>query len=88
MISFNPWASSSWLKARFFDNPSENVLAMTTTYRNNEFLSDTDRELFEEIRRTEPERYKIVGLGKNLLSINVSKRGKPYPYIAVEAIPC
>ena len=33
---------------------------MTTTYRNNEFLSDADRELFEEIRRTEPERAKIV----------------------------
>ena len=60
LITFNPYAASSWLKARFFDKPSKDILAMTTTYRDNEFLSDADRELFEEIRRTEPERAKVV----------------------------
>lgn len=60
LVTFNPYSASSWLKARFFDKPSKDVLAITTTYRDNEFLSDADRELFEEIRRTEPERAKVV----------------------------
>ena len=36
LITFNPWSSSSWLKARFFDVESDNVLAMTTNYTCNE----------------------------------------------------
>ena len=63
LITFNPFSSSSWLKARFFDKPSDNVLAMTTTYKCNEWLSENDLALFEEIRQTEPDRYKVVGLG-------------------------
>lgn len=64
LISFNPWSSSSWLKARFFDTPNDNVLAMTTTYQCNEWLSDTDKEMFDDMRRTAPERYKTAGLGE------------------------
>lgn len=64
LISFNPWSSSSWLKARFFDVPHDNVLAMTTTYECNEWLSDTDRAMFEDMKRTDPERYKVAGEGE------------------------
>ena len=64
LISFNPWSSSSWLKARFFDTPHDNVLAMTTTYKCNEWLSDADRAMFEEMKRTDPERYKVAGEGE------------------------
>jgi len=64
LITFNPWSSSSWLKARFFDNPSENVLAITTTYRCNEFLSAEDRELYAEVERTDPERAKVTCFGE------------------------
>ena len=63
LISFNPWSSSSWLKARFFDVPHDNVLAMTT-YECNEWLSDTDRAMFEDMKRTDPERYKVAGEGE------------------------
>lgn len=63
LITFNPWDSSSWLKARFFDVPSEKVLAMTTNYMCNEWLSENDLALFEEIKETDPDRYKVVGLG-------------------------
>ena len=38
-------------------------MAMTTTYKCNEWLSENDLALFEEIRQTEPDRYKVVGLG-------------------------
>ena len=52
------------MKSRFFDKPSENVLAMTTTYKNNEWLSENDLALFREIELTDPDRYKVVGLGE------------------------
>lgn len=56
-------SASSWLKARFFDKQSENVLAMTTTYKNNEWLSENDLALFEEIERTDPDRAKVICFG-------------------------
>lgn len=63
-LIFNPWDSSCWLKSRFFDTPHDNVLAMTTTYKCNEWLSDDDRALFEEMKVTDPERYKVAGEGE------------------------
>lgn len=59
-ITFNPWSEMHWLKRRFFDIPQDNVLAMTTTYRCNEWLSDTDRQMFEDIRRRSPSRARIA----------------------------
>ena len=56
-------SSSSWLKPRFFDKASEHVLAMTTTYRCNEFLSNEDRALYEEVERLDPDRAKVVCFG-------------------------
>lgn len=64
ILTFNPWDAGCFLKARFFDHQSPNVLAMTTTYKCNEWLSDADREMFEDMRRTDPERYKVAGLGE------------------------
>ena len=64
LIIFNPWDSSSWLKRRFFDEPHPNVLAMTTTYKCNEWLSKDDLEKFEDMRKTDPERYKVAGLAE------------------------
>jgi len=64
LITFNPIDASSWLKSRFFDTPSENVLAMTTTYKQNEWLSKADLEMFEEMKKTDPERYKVMGLAE------------------------
>lgn len=59
-ITFNPWSELHWLKRRFFDNPQENVLALTTTYKCNEFLSATDIAMYEDIRRRSPARAKIA----------------------------
>lgn len=64
LITFNPWDSGSWLKARFFDVPHDNVLAMTTNYKCNEFLSENDIAMFEDMKQTDPERYKVAGLGE------------------------
>lgn len=64
LITFNPWDSGSWLKRRFFDVSSPNILSMTTNYKCNEWLTDADREMFDEMQRTDPERYKVAGLGE------------------------
>lgn len=64
LITFNPWDSGCWLKHRFFDIPNINVLALTTNYKCNEWLSENDIEMFEDMKRTDPERYKVAGLGE------------------------
>lgn len=64
-LTFNPWSGTHWLKRRFFDAvPSPDVLAMTTTYRCNEFLDDDDIRMFETMKRERPERYRVAGLGE------------------------
>lgn len=61
-ITFNPWSDRHWLKKRFFDDPDENTLAMTTNYMCNEYLSDSDMALFEAMKKN-PKRYRVAGLG-------------------------
>lgn len=63
VLTFNPWSDRHWLKKRFFDGPSKNVLAMTTNYMCNEFLSEADLVLFEEMKKN-PRRYRTAGLGE------------------------
>lgn len=62
VLTFNPWSDRHWLKKRFFDEPSPNVLALTTNYMCNEFLSESDLALFEEMKKN-PKRYQVAGLG-------------------------
>ena len=61
-ITFNPWSDRHRLKKRFFDDPDENTLAMTTNYMCNEYLSDSDMALFEAMKKN-PKRYRVAGLG-------------------------
>jgi len=61
-LTFNPW-SECWLKTRFFDNPDEDTLAITTTYTCNEWLDEADLKEFEKMRVNSPRRYRIEGLG-------------------------
>ena len=63
-ITFNPWNERHWLKKRFFDplsNPE--ILAKTTNYLCNEFLDSADKKMFEMMKRSNPRRYKVAGLG-------------------------
>lgn len=63
-LTYNPWVNSHWTKKRFFDNEDPNAFTLTTTYKCNEWLDDADREKIEALERTNPERYKVVGLGE------------------------
>lgn len=64
ILTFNPWSDRHWLKARFFDAPDENTLAITTNYMMNEFLSESDIRLYEIMKERYPRRYRIEGLGE------------------------
>jgi phage terminase large subunit len=64
IVTFNPWNERHWLKRRFFDTPHPNILAMTTTYKNNEFLGDDDRALFEDMKINKPKRHRVEGDGE------------------------
>ncbi len=63
-VTFNPWSESHWLKARFFDGTDPDVLCMTTDYTCNEWLDDADRRMFERMKRDNPRRYRVAGLGE------------------------
>ena len=62
-LTFNPWNEHHWLKKRFFDAPDNDVLAKTTNYLCNEFLDDADLRVFERMKRDNPRRYQVAGLG-------------------------
>ena len=63
MITFNPWSDKHWLKARFFDNPDEDTLAITTTFECNEWLGEDDTRIFANMKEKYPRRYNVEGLG-------------------------
>ena len=63
-LTFNPWNEKTWIKKRFFDVEDSNVLAITTTYQCNEWLSDADKAYFEEMRKRNPRRFAVAGLGE------------------------
>lgn len=63
-LTFNPWNELHWLKKRFFDTADKDILAMTTNYMCNEWLDDSDRKMFEDMKRNNPKRYKVAGLGE------------------------
>ena len=62
-LTFNPWSRTHFLKKRFFDNPDDDTLAITTNYLCNEWLDDADLKKFEKMKQENPERYKVAGLG-------------------------
>ena len=64
ILTFNPWSEHTWIKKRFFDTPDPSVLAFTTTYKINEWLTDADRQRMEDMRLHNPKRYAIAGLGE------------------------
>ena len=62
-ITFNPWNEHHWLKKRFFDSPDDETLALTTNYMCNEWLDAADIKVFEDMKKRNPRRYAVAGLG-------------------------
>lgn len=63
-ITFNPWNEHHFLKKRFFDCPPDpDILAITTNYMCNEYLDAADIKVFEDMKKRNPRRYAVAGLG-------------------------
>ena len=63
-LTFNPWNEHHWIKKRFFDcDPDPDILAMTTNYMCNEWLDKADLKVFETMKKNNPRRYAVAGLG-------------------------
>ncbi|MFC4355319.1 PBSX family phage terminase large subunit [Chryseomicrobium palamuruense] len=64
-LTFNPWNEHHWIKKRFFDaEPDKDILAITTNYLMNEFLDAADKKVFETMKKNNPRRYRVAGLGE------------------------
>ena len=63
-MTMNPWSEKHFAKRRFFDVADDNILAITTTYKCNEWLDEADLLMFEEMKKNRPSRYRVAGLGE------------------------
>lgn len=64
-LTFNPWSEATWLKKRFFDAPpNDDILAVTTTFRCNEWLDEADLRRFRLMEQTNPTRFRVAGNGE------------------------
>ena len=63
-LTLNPWNERHWIKKRFFDVKDENIMAKTTNYLCNEWLDESDKKLFEDMKKNNPRRYQVAGLGE------------------------
>lgn len=83
-LTFNPWNEHHWIKKRFFDaEPDPDILAITTNYMCNEWLDAADKKVFETMKRNNPRRYQVAGLGnwgivEGLIFDNVEERTFDY----------
>lgn len=61
-VTFNPWSERHWLKRAFFDKETRfsDVFADTTTFRDNEWLDEQDRQRLLDLYRTNPRRARVV----------------------------
>lgn len=63
-VLLNPWSEKTWIKRRFFDPPNDdNKLAITTTYKCNEWLTPDDLRIFDDMKKRNPRRYAVAGEG-------------------------
>lgn len=63
-LTLNPWNDRHWIKKRFFDTEENDILAITTNYKCNEWLDASDLKVFETMELHNPNRYRVAGLGE------------------------
>lgn len=64
IATFNPVSSTHWLKGKFFDTPDVNVLAHTSTFKDNLFVDVQYKMRMERRRERDPEGYRVYALGE------------------------
>lgn len=68
IITFNPISLLHWLKKRFFDvtapEITKDIRTHISTYRDNRFLPDKNRQVLENFKYTDPYYYQVYCLGQ------------------------
>ena len=62
--TFNPIDENHWLKADFVDKARDNCTIFKTTYLDNKFLTDEDKQQLEDLKEYSPNDYRIYALGE------------------------
>ena len=63
ILTFNPISIMHWLKKEFFDKKSSKVKVHESTYLDNRFLTEEDRQTLEDFRDTDEYYYNVYCLG-------------------------
>lgn len=92
-LTFNPVSAKHWIKKMFFDRTSPDVLTHHSTYRDNRFIDKDYFKRMERRRLTDPDGYKVYGLGEwgeskgvifdNFIIEEVSKDLSSYDYLSM-----
>lgn len=64
IISFNPVDENHWLKKRFFDKKEPNTTVCHSTYKDNYYLVEEDKEQLERLKERNQLYYDVYCLGK------------------------
>ena len=66
ILTFNPVSVLHWLKKRFFDyqDPKHRIRTHESSYRDNRFLPQEDRDTLEAFQDTDPYYYQVYCLGQ------------------------
>lgn len=63
-FTFNPVSAQHWIKRKYFDYESPDVLAHHSTYRTNRFIDPAYYRRMERRKKEDPEGYAVYGLGE------------------------
>jgi phage terminase large subunit len=63
-FTFNPVSATHWIKRKYFDRASPDVLTHHSTYRQNRFIDPAYYRRMERRKIEDPEGYQIYGLGE------------------------
>ena len=64
IMSTNPGSQHHWIYKRFIQSQDPFTTLLNSTYKDNPWLSDADRAIYEYMRENNPERYAIDGEGQ------------------------
>lgn len=64
VLSFNPISTLHFLKREYFDRVADDTLVLTTTYRDNKFLTKDDKKVIEDLKYTNPMAYDVYANAK------------------------
>lgn len=63
-FTFNPVSAQHWIKRKYFDHESSDVLAHHSTYRQNRFIDPAYYRRMERRKEEDPEGYAVYGEGE------------------------